>query len=126
MVIFLAGPKQLPKDVYEAAGVDGAGPFTRFRRIALPLTPIVFFNVILQTVGSVQTLTPAHVVSNGSGGPIGSTMLCSALMDERQPDPELTLTETTLTAPTQAPWPGPAPESAPESAGADGSAPGGR
>ncbi|AXG79959.1 carbohydrate ABC transporter permease [Streptomyces paludis] len=78
MVIFLAGLKQLPKDVYEAAAIDGAGPFTRFRRITLPLlTPIVFFNVILQIIGSFQTFTPAYVVSNGSGGPIGSTMLYS-------------------------------------------------
>jgi multiple sugar transport system permease protein len=78
MVIFLAGLKQLPKDVYEAAAIDGAGPLTRFFRITLPLlTPIVFFNVVLQIIGSFQTFTPAYVISNGSGGPIGSTMLYS-------------------------------------------------
>ncbi|TKA12126.1 carbohydrate ABC transporter permease [Actinacidiphila oryziradicis] len=78
MVIFLAGLKQLPKDVYEAAAIDGAGAFTRFFRITLPLlTPIVFFNVVLQIIGSFQTFTPAYVISNGSGGPIGSTMLYS-------------------------------------------------
>jgi multiple sugar transport system permease protein len=78
MVIFLAGLKQLPKDVYEAAAIDGAGVFTRFFRITLPLlTPIVFFNVVLQIIGSFQTFTPAYVISNGSGGPIGSTMLYS-------------------------------------------------
>jgi multiple sugar transport system permease protein len=78
MVIFLAGLKQLPRDVYEAAAIDGAGVFTRFSRITLPLlTPIVFFNVVLQIIGSFQTFTPAYVVSGGSGGPIGSTMLYS-------------------------------------------------
>ncbi|WP_459180751.1 carbohydrate ABC transporter permease [Streptomyces sp.] len=81
MVIFLAGLKQLPKDVYEAAAIDGAGVFTRFFRITLPLlTPIVFFNVVLQIIGSFQTFTPAYVISNGSGGPIGSTMLYSLFL----------------------------------------------
>ncbi|TPQ21871.1 carbohydrate ABC transporter permease [Streptomyces sporangiiformans] len=78
MVIFLAGLKQLPQDVYEAAAIDGAGVLTRFFRITLPLlTPIVFFNVVLQIIGAFQTFTPAYVVSNGTGGPLDSTMLYS-------------------------------------------------
>ncbi|MGW2485914.1 carbohydrate ABC transporter permease [Streptomyces sp. NPDC001606] len=78
MVIFLAGLKQLPKDVYEAAAIDGAGTFTRFFRITLPLlTPIVFFNVVLQIIDGFKTFTPAYVVSNGTGGPLNSTMLYS-------------------------------------------------
>jgi multiple sugar transport system permease protein len=78
MVIFLAGLKQLPKDVYEAAAIDGAGVMTRFFRITIPLlTPIVFFNVVLQIIGAFQTFTPAYVVSNGTGGPLNSTMLYS-------------------------------------------------
>ncbi|MCF2437208.1 sugar ABC transporter permease [Streptomyces thinghirensis] len=78
MVIFLAGLKQLPKDVYEAAAIDGASPVTRFFRITLPLlTPIVFFNVVLQIIDAFKTFTPAFVVSNGSGGPLISTMLYS-------------------------------------------------
>jgi multiple sugar transport system permease protein len=76
MVIFLAGLKQLPKDVYEAAAIDGAGVLTRFFRITLPLlTPIVFFNVVLQIIDAFKTFTPAYVVSNGTGGPLNSTML---------------------------------------------------
>ncbi|OIK00393.1 ABC transporter permease [Streptomyces sp. MUSC 14] len=78
MVIFLAGLKQLPKDVYEAAAIDGAGPVTRFFRITLPLlTPIVFFNVVLQIIDAFKTFTPAFVISNGTGGPLNSTMLYS-------------------------------------------------
>lgn len=78
MVIFLAGLKQLPKDVYEAAAIDGAGPVTRFFRITLPLlTPIVFFNVVLQIIDAFKTFTPAFVISNGTGGPLDSTMLYS-------------------------------------------------
>ncbi|MDH6696063.1 multiple sugar transport system permease protein [Streptomyces sp. MAA16] len=78
MVIFLAGLKQLPKDVYEAAAIDGASPVTRFFKITLPLlTPIVFFNVVLQIIDAFKTFTPAFVVSNGTGGPLNSTMLYS-------------------------------------------------
>jgi multiple sugar transport system permease protein len=78
MVIFLAGLKQLPKDVYEAAEIDGAGPVTRFFKITLPLlTPIVFFNVVLQIIDAFKTFTPAFVISNGTGGPLNSTMLYS-------------------------------------------------
>ncbi|MFF3150178.1 carbohydrate ABC transporter permease, partial [Streptomyces sp. NPDC057927] len=50
MVIFLAGLKQVPKELYEAAEVDGAGPFRRFWNITLPMiSPVLFFNVLLET-----------------------------------------------------------------------------
>ena len=76
MLIFLAGLKQLPQDLYEAAAIDGAGRFTTFFRITLPmLSPMVFFNLVLETINAFQTFTPAYVVSSGSGGPIDSTLL---------------------------------------------------
>ncbi len=76
MLIFLAGLKQLPQDLYEAASIDGAGRFTMFFRITLPLlTPMVFFNLVLETINAFQTFTPAYVISNGLGGPIDSTLL---------------------------------------------------
>lgn len=75
MVIFLAGLKQIPREQYEAAAIDGAGPLRRFTAITLPmLSPIMFFNVLLETVSSLQAFTPAYVVSNGSGGPADSTL----------------------------------------------------
>lgn len=75
MVIFLAGLRQIPEELYEAARVDGASTMRQFRSITLPLlTPIVFFNLILQTIGSFQAFTPAHVVSGGTGGPVDSTL----------------------------------------------------
>lgn len=78
MVIFLAGLRQIPRELYEAATVDGAGMFHRFRRITLPLlSPIVFFNGILALVGAFQTFTPAFIISSGTGGPIDSTLLYS-------------------------------------------------
>jgi multiple sugar transport system permease protein len=76
MLIFLAGLKQLPQDLYEAAAIDGAGRFTVFFKITLPLlSPMVFFNLVLETISAFQTFTPAYVISNGLGGPIDSTLL---------------------------------------------------
>jgi multiple sugar transport system permease protein len=76
MVIFLAGLKQIPVELYEAASVDGAGPWRSFWRITLPmLSPVLFFNLVLEVIHAFQTFTPAYVVSNGSGGPVDSTMV---------------------------------------------------
>ncbi len=75
MVIFLAGLRQIPEEYYEAAKVDGASRIRQFRHITVPmLTPIIFFNLILQTIGSFQTFTQAHVISGGTGGPVDSTL----------------------------------------------------
>jgi multiple sugar transport system permease protein len=75
MIIFLAGLRQIPTMYYEAASVDGAGRVRQFFRITLPLlTPIIFFNFVLQIIGAFQSFTQAFVVSNGSGGPADSTM----------------------------------------------------
>lgn len=75
MVIFLAGLRQIPREQYEAAAVDGASSFQRFFRITLPLlTPIIFFNLILQMIKAFQSFTQAFVVSGGSGGPADSTL----------------------------------------------------
>src|SRR5919112_3171359 len=75
MVIFLAGLRQIPGMYYEAAAVDGATRWTRFSRITLPLlSPIIFFNLVLQIIGAFQSFTQAFVVSGGTGGPSDSTM----------------------------------------------------
>jgi multiple sugar transport system permease protein len=75
MVIFLAGLRQIPRELYEAAMVDGAGRAARFFRVTLPLlTPLVLFNLVLQMIGSFQAFTPAYIVSGGSGGPVDSTL----------------------------------------------------
>jgi multiple sugar transport system permease protein len=75
MVIFLAGLKQIPQELYDAAAVDGAGVLSQFRHITIPLlTPLIFFNLILQMIGAFQAFTPAFIVSNGSGGPVDSTL----------------------------------------------------
>ncbi|MGH3339852.1 MAG: carbohydrate ABC transporter permease [Propionibacteriaceae bacterium] len=75
MVIFLAGLRQIPGMYYEAASVDGASRWAQFRKITLPLlSPIIFFNLVLQIINAFQAFTQAYVVSNGTGGPSDSTM----------------------------------------------------
>jgi multiple sugar transport system permease protein len=75
MIIFLAGLRQVPPELLEAASVDGAGRWSRFWRITIPLiTPVIFFNLILQMIGAFQTFTQAYIVSGGSGGPVDSTL----------------------------------------------------
>jgi len=75
MIIFLAGLRQIPAMYYEAASIDGAGKWRQFRAITIPLlTPIIFFNLVLQLIGAFQTFTQAYVVSGGTGGPADSTM----------------------------------------------------
>jgi len=75
MVIFLAGLRQIPRDLHEAAAVDGASPWHRFRSITLPLlSPIVFFNLVLGIIGAFQSFTQAFVVSDGRGGPSDATL----------------------------------------------------
>lgn len=83
MVIFLAALRQIPESYYEAASIDGANAWQRFRRITLPLiTPVIFFNAVLLIIGSFQAFTQAFVVSNGRGGPIDSTLLYSLYLYE--------------------------------------------
>ncbi|MCS6847790.1 MAG: sugar ABC transporter permease [Anaerolineae bacterium] len=75
MIIFLAGLKQIPREFYEAAEIDGAGRWSRFWRITIPLlTPIIFFNLVLQIISAFQTFTQAFIVSGGTGGPVNSTL----------------------------------------------------
>lgn len=75
MIIFLAGLRQIPQDLYEASEMDGAGPFRQFFRITLPLlAPVVFFNLVLQTIEAFKAFTQAYIVSGGNGAPVDSTM----------------------------------------------------
>lgn len=75
MIIFLAALRQIPQDLYEAAAVDGAVGIRAFWHITLPLlTPIIFFNLVLQMIGSFQAFTPSFIVSGGNGGPVDSTL----------------------------------------------------
>ena len=75
MIIFLAGLRQIPQDLYEAASLDGASKWRIFWKVTLPLlTPVVFFNAIIQTIEGFKSFTPAFIISGGTGNPINSTL----------------------------------------------------
>jgi multiple sugar transport system permease protein len=84
MIIFLAGLRQVPAELHEAAAVDGAGPIRRFFSVTLPLmTPLIFFNLLLDTIHAFQAFTGAFVVSRGSGGPADSTLFYTLYLYEQ-------------------------------------------
>ena len=73
MLIFLAGLQNIPRQLYEAAGIDGAGRLRQFWHVTLPtLSPVIFFNTIMATIGSLQVFTAAFVLTGG--GPSNSTL----------------------------------------------------
>lgn len=75
MIIFLAGLKQIPRELYESASIDGASSFKQLLRITLPLlTPIILFNVIMQIISAFQAFTPAFVVGGAAGGVMNSLL----------------------------------------------------
>ncbi|MBP3646118.1 MAG: sugar ABC transporter permease [Clostridia bacterium] len=78
MVIFLASLKQIPEDYYEAATIDGASKVRQFFQITLPLlTPMVFFNIVMQFINAFQSFTSAFIISGGTGSPLNSTLFYS-------------------------------------------------
>lgn len=73
MVIFLAGLQSIPPTLYEAADIDGASWWHRFRYVTLPmLSPVILFNMIIGIIGSFQIFTAAYLLTNG--GPQHSTL----------------------------------------------------
>jgi multiple sugar transport system permease protein len=84
MVIFLAGLRQIPRMYYEAASVDGASRWRQFLSVTLPLlTPIIFFNLVLQIIHAFQSFTQAFIVSGGTGGPADSTLFYTLYLYQR-------------------------------------------
>lgn len=84
MVIFLAGLKQIPGELYEAASVDGAGAFRKLRVITLPLlSPVIFFNLVIELIKTMQSFTSSYIVSEGTGGPINSTLFYTLYLYQR-------------------------------------------
>lgn len=78
MLIYLAAIGDIPQTLYEAAALDGAGPTRRFFHVTLPmLSPVIFFNLVMGLIQSVQAFTQIYVVSEGTGGPAESTLMLS-------------------------------------------------
>ncbi|WP_441894468.1 carbohydrate ABC transporter permease [Paenibacillus sp. YAF4_2] len=82
MVIFLAGLKQIPSELYESASVDGASKLRKFFHITLPMiSPVMFFNLVLGIIGSFQMFTSAFIITNG--GPINSTYMYALFLYDK-------------------------------------------
>lgn len=82
MVIYLAGLKDIPNYLYEAAIVDGAGPLKRLTKITLPmLTPVIFFNLVMGVIGALQYFTQAYIMTQG--GPEDSTRFYALYLFDR-------------------------------------------
>lgn len=81
MVVFLAGLKAIPEDLYEAADLDGASRLKQFFMITLPLlTPVLFFNFIMQIVQAFQEFNGPYIIT--AGGPLKSSYLLPLMIYE--------------------------------------------
>jgi multiple sugar transport system permease protein len=74
VVIYLAGLQDIPKQLYEAADLDGARWFSKIRHITIPLlSPAIFFNVVMGLILALQVFALPYVLTDGQGGPARST-----------------------------------------------------
>ena len=79
VVIYLAGLQGVSRQLYEAAEIDGAGAFARFRNITIPMmTPIIFYNFVMAIIGSMQTFTQSYIMTEG--GPSNASLFYSLLV----------------------------------------------
>jgi multiple sugar transport system permease protein len=68
-LVFLAGLRGIPIELYESAEIDGAGPWTKFRRITLPLmTPVILYDIIIGLSLGLQIFTQVFILTGGGGG----------------------------------------------------------
>ena len=75
LVLYMAALQTIPKDLYEAAEMDGAGRWQQFWRITLPsLKPMIYFGVMLSVIGGLQLFEEPFILTNGKGGPDQSAM----------------------------------------------------
>jgi len=75
MVLYLAGLQGIPPSLYEAADIDGANAFQKFRHITLPLiTPTAFFALIISSIGAFQIFDNAYVLTDGGPGDASRTI----------------------------------------------------
>lgn len=82
MLVFLGGLKQIPASLYEAATVDGCNKVRQFFSITLPmLTPVIFFNLIQQTINAFTAFTQSFIVTNGK--PLDSTLFYAVYVYRR-------------------------------------------
>ena len=69
MILWLSALKNVPPELYEAADIDGAGKFTKLARITIPMcTPMIFYNLIMNIIGALQTFGSVFTLTGGSTG----------------------------------------------------------
>lgn len=75
-LIFLAGLKEIPQTLLDAAAIDGANAWQRFRHVTIPLlTPVILFNLVMGVIYSFQVFTQALVIGGTTGQPLESTLM---------------------------------------------------
>ncbi len=81
MLINIAGLQSVPTELYEAARIDGAGAWTAFRRITIPLmSPVLLYNLVIILIGTFQYFTQAFVITNGRGDPNNRTLFMNLVL----------------------------------------------
>lgn len=84
MVIFLAGLQDVPREMYEAAAIDGAGRFGMLRNITAPfMAQHIIFIAVMGLIGAMQFFAPVYVMTQGSGSPAGSTLFYSLYLFQK-------------------------------------------
>lgn len=81
-LIYLAGMQSIPKDLYEAAAIDGASRFRQFLHVTIPgLRPTILFTIVLSTIGATQLFTEPFLFGNGAeGGALGQYQVLALYM----------------------------------------------
>ncbi|MCY2954871.1 MAG: sugar ABC transporter permease [Planctomycetota bacterium] len=70
VIIYLAGLQDVPRELYEAAEIDGAGIWRRLWHVTIPMvSPVIFFNLIMGIIGSLQTFSTPYILTDGFGRP---------------------------------------------------------
>lgn len=81
MLIFLAGLRAIPQDLYEAAEIDAASKRRQFFMITLPLlAPVIFFNLVLQMIDAFKSFNAAFIISGGNGAPVDSLLFITVYL----------------------------------------------
>jgi multiple sugar transport system permease protein len=81
MLINIAGLQSVPTELYEAARIDGAGAWSLFRRITIPLmSPILLYNLVISLIVTFQYFTQAYVLTNGRGDPNNATLFINLVL----------------------------------------------